>query len=827
MTWKPYAPDAQGLGWMADREPGVKLEGYTAGAASLRDGAQATEDIAAVWAYLDRTGATVEDGYEVAVYDLDDLEEGDLSTTVARPDGEARVLNAGRWSETGGTSSIDLWAGIDSSSLVPGTYQGRGVANNEFVFPYYGQGAEVICTYGDLGGGAFAGRSIAAVRIRAMCSEIVWPAGQQPVGGSTITPALHIGGNIYLGPPTMVPANGSPVEVRGEWLANPSTGRSWTEADLDELAGLLGGTSGVGWQVTATGSANWLPVIYQGWVEVDSAPSDKRLAVGVIRPGPSIVGSWQRIELLDPADGSPAVWAKTAGQRALLVLRRRWGTGWALWRRVLGDGTYPNGWQQGIPVMLPSGRLGGTQDGAEASVGPIDEPGAFGLLLERDDGDLSVDSQPYISVGDDVSGRSGFFHYWTRVDTAQDLLQEFTPASNVDVGYLRVLAALEDPECTDDLLVELVELPGLTVEATVTFSPDDLGDDPSRFQLLEDYLPAEVSLASGTQYGLRFTSPAPANAGWRVQVLSAGRIGGPTSTPADVVNVTFADGVDELQVGATSYGELTAAAQVHSLPETPGGFAAAVTGPVDNVDAVALSWSATAISEGGGFDQYELERADDRTDWQRIANIADQDVTEFEDLEARLDVASSYRIRARRVDGAASEWSDVAEATPTGPECGWVLASNEAPDRALWVDSIGAVTRFEFPEEVAEHRPIGANGTLVLRELEDRLDRFRLTLFIAGLGALGGTPQTPTIAGQQAFDPLRILIGNRRDPDTGRKVLLPYVAVLAPGGDRWFAGVTTAGGERSEPDGSYSMDVTVIEQTDVAWAVTVDGGGVS
>ena len=115
----------------------------------------------------------------------------------------------------------------------------------------------------------------------------------------------------------------------------------------------------------------------------------------------------------------------------------------------------------------------------------------------------------------------------------------------------------------------------------------------------------------------------------------------------------------------------------------------------------------------------------------------------------------------------------------------------------------------------------------MLREIEDRLDRFTLILFVAGLGAMGGTPTTPAAPGQQAFDHLRVLIGNRRDPSTGRKVLLPYVAVLAPGGDRWVAGITTRGGGRSEPDGSDSLDVTVIEQTDVAWAVEVGGGAVS
>lgn len=823
MTWTPYLPDAQGLGWMATREPGVKLEGFSAGAASLREGAQATESVAAVWVYLNRSGVDVEDGYEVSVYDLDDLEEGDLSTVVVRPDADVRVVNAARWSYVSGSSDVDLWAGVDSTALVPSDYQGRGVPNGEFVFPLYGQGAEVVFSYSALGG-AFTGTSVTAVRARAMACEIVWPAGQQPVGGATISPVLHIGGNLYLGPPTMVPANGSPVEVSAEWLANPATGRSWTPTDLDELAGLLGGTSGIGWQITATGSPNWLPVVLQGWVEVDSAPVDKRLAVGVIRPGPSIVGSWQRIPLLDPADGTPATWAKTIGQRSLVVLRRRWGTGWALWRRVLGDGTYPNGWQQGQPVVLPSGRLAGLVDGVAAALGPITDPGGYGLLLERSDGDLSVDSQPYISVNDDVSGRSGFFNYWTRVDASQSLTQEFTTGSAVDVGFARVLAALEDPECEDLLTVEVVDPAGPTVLASVTFDPAALGDDPTSFEVLEDYLDGVASLGSG-QYELVFSCPAPAGEGWRVQVLSAGRIGGPTLTPADVPDIAFGLGADELIVGATAYGELTAAAQVHTLPDPPTGFAATASGPVDNVDAVELEWTPPSVPEGGGFAGVEIERRDDRTDWQRVAYITDDAATEWWDYEARLDVESTWRARTRRVDGSASVWTDEATATPTGPPCGWVLASNEAPSWSGWWDSIGPVVSFEFPEQVSEHRPIGANGSLVLRELEDRLDRFKLTLFLAGLGSLTDTPQVPAVAGrQQVFDPLRVLIGNRRDPSTGRKLMLSYVCVLAPGGDRWFAGITTQGGEVSEPDGSYSMRVTVTEQTDVAAVVTVEAG---
>lgn len=812
MTWQPFAPDAQGFGWMATREPGVQLEGYTAGAVVSINGVGVTEDIAAVRVFVDRTGVTPEDGYELSIYDYDDLAEGDLETSVYRPTADYAFTAAGAWDESVGSTYIDLWEAIDSAALTPGTYAGRTVPNDSFIFPLYGEGAEYLANFGALVGD-LVGRGIAGIRLRAQATEIVDVVARQPVAGATITPFLDIDGLQYLGPPQMVPSTGAAAEVRGSWQANPATGRSWTPADLDNFGD---GTWGAGWMIASTGSVSYLPVILQGWLEVDSVPVDKRLAVGVLRSAGSQVNSWERIELLDPATGAVTPWAKELGTRVLMVLRRRWGSGWMLWRRILGDPTYPNGWGHGEPIILPSGRLAASTDGNVATLGDVELPGSFSFIFERDDGASSLDSQPYASIGDDVSGRSGFFDYWTRVDSSQTLTQEFTPAVGVDVGYLRVEACVITPDVEDLLTVELVDLSGPTVLQTVTFDPVLLGDQPTRFQVLEDYLPAVESLTGAQQYALRFTCPAPRAEGWRVNVASTGRIGGPTNPPADVGDVTFALGVNELRVGATSYAELTAAAQVHSLAETPADLTATPTGIVDGIDTVAVTWGATSVTEGGGFDSYELERLDDRTDWQQIEVVRDELVTEFEDVEARCDVASTYRVRVRRVDGSVSPWSNEDTATPEGPACGYVLGSNTDPDRTVWVDTIGEVWTLEMPEQVSTQQPVGRNGSLVQRELEDRLDRFAVTAFIAGLGALQGTPQTPAEAGQRAFDDLRILIGNRRDPATGRKFLAPYIAVKAPGGDRWLASITTNGGARSEPDGSYSMSLTVQETTDVA-----------
>lgn len=813
MTWTPYAPDALGLGWFATREPSVQIDGASAGAATLTN-AQATEDIAAVWLHLDWTGGTPADGYELAVYDRAALTEGNLSTATFRPGADRNPINAAAFDTFTGTDSSDLWSYVDQAVNVPGTYQGRPIPNQSLVFPLFGEGAQV--GFGLAGiNGALAGRAVVTFRTRALVAELV----ETPVtGGATFTPYIAIDGVPYLGRAVSVPSDGSPARViTAEWPANPATGLSWTPEDLNEF-GSIAGQDSVGWLIAKTGTTNHLPVIFQAWAEVDSAPLDARVAVAVFRPYPGNINGWNRAEFVDPADGTAAPWAKAAGGDYLATFRRRVGSGWILWRRVLGDRTLPNGWGSGLPIFTAAGRLASAQAGNVAALGRVDEAGGFAVLLERDDAALSVDSQAYVSVNDDVSGRGGFFHYWTRVDAGQTLEQEVTPPSAVDVGYLRALVSLMDvdPAPTADLTVELLDRGSATVLGTLVFTVDDLDDTPTRWQVLEDYWPSVIPVTTD-QLGLRFSSPAPAGEGWRVQVLSTSLIGGPGGPPADVGDVTFAAGVDALDVEGTEYLELTAAAQVHTLADPPTAFAAAPLGIDAGVDGCELSWVPTATVDGGGFAAYEVERTDDRTSWQLVARIDDESVAVWEDLEARLDVASTYRIRVRRVDGSVSPWSDEADAIPEGPGCGYVFTSNaDETAPAVWYDTIGSETVLEFPEQVEVVQPIGRNGSLALRELEDRLDRFTVVPFIAGRGARLGTPEEPPETGQRAFDPLRIIAGNRRGSD-GRKLILPYVCVRAPGGDRWFASLLVDSGTRTEPDGSYSMPVTVVETTDVPW----------
>src|SRR5690606_22703674 len=97
----------------------------------------------------------------------------------------------------------------------------------------------------------------------------------------------------------------------------------------------------------------------------------------------------------------------------------------------------------------------------------------------------------------------------------------------------------------------------------------------------------------------------------------------------------------------------------------------------------------------------------------------------------------------------------------------------------------------------------GRDGHVAFYELEERLDQFEVELLVATEGGLTGVEPTAT-PGRRTFDPLLILTGNRKDPDTGTKLALPYVCVRTADGDRWFASIRTEGpGTREEPGGIY------------------------
>lgn len=789
---------------------------YRAAGAKLRS--SVTEDIQAVYVHIDRTGAQPTDGWELEIYDLADLAGGVVQTSIFRPDSDLLVSDAMLgWDEFLGTSTVALYSFIDHVSNTPGTYNGKDIYNNSFVGPVFGGDGAVAFTFAGMGG-TFTGQQVLEVRLRARVQELLAAA---LTSGATFTPFLYRGGLRYRNQPqTYMGEAAEFYEMSSSWTANPQTGRSWTAADMSEFSS---GEWGAGWEIAPTLNSNNFAIIYQGWLEVDAGPSEKRLAVGGLRPAPNLSNGWYRIVLLD-LDGNEVPWSKANGDEYLFVLRRRMGTGWIKWRQVLGDLTLPNGWSQGLPNVVPSGRIAGLVDGGADAIGDIDQPGAFTLILERDDDDLSQDSQPYASVNDDVSGKQGFFNYWTRVFSGQTLTQEMTAAGNVDVGWVRVLACAQDPETVDPLTVELIVRPVNTVLQTVTFDPSLLGDRPTRFQTLEDYWPSEEPLTSGTQYALRFSCPADDGLGWRVQVLSTVKLGNLGAPPAGVVDVDFTQGVDFLSVGATDYGELTASATTHTLAEVPGSFAVAATGELDGIDSIVATWTATSISEGGGFAAYELERSDDGgTSWHRIADITTESVEEFTDYESRRNVETAYRIRSRRVDGSVSEWSDTEVATATLSRCGYVLANNAAADQVQWYDTIGPITEFEFPERADVVSAIGGRDyQLMFREQESRGDVFELDVFIAGQGAKGGTPESPVATGRQAFEALRVLIGNLRNPSTGRKTLLPYIAVMNQDGDRWLAGISTQSGTRNEPGGIYVQTIRVVEVTNTPQSVDVE-----
>ena len=82
-----------------------------------------------------------------------------------------------------------------------------------------------------------------------------------------------------------------------------------------------------------------------------------------------------------------------------------------------------------------------------------------------------------------------------------------------------------------------------------------------------------------------------------------------------------------------------------------------------------ITWSPTSSSiPASGFGFYEMQRMDPiSTDWVTIMQATSPAASGFSDFEARVDILSSYRIRAVDIYGFEGPWSDTITGTITDP----------------------------------------------------------------------------------------------------------------------------------------------------------------
>lgn len=215
----------------------------------------------------------------------------------------------------------------------------------------------------------------------------------------------------------------------------------------------------------------------------------------------------------------------------------------------------------------------------------------------------------------------------------------------------------------------------------------------------------------------------------------------------------------------------------------------------------------------GSLGYTEIQRSDTLTDWQTIMKATNHAVTGFNDYEARVDIATSYRVRNVNLYGFVGPWSSTLTATLTAPG---VTATNlTATDHVLifTTNSVqsgasnlayapgweGEVQEdFNFPESAGQviQTMYGRDFATVFRPLERGGSNFSRTLLVQ---AAAISPET-----LPDFSSLRDMAWAD----------VPYICVRDEDGNRWLSNVSVPSGVALRSRRLYLAPVAVLEVTD-------------
>lgn len=313
--------------------------------------------------------------------------------------------------------------------------------------------------------------------------------------------------------------------------------------------------------------------------------------------------------------------------------------------------------------------------------------------------------------------------------------------------------------------------------------------------------------------------------------LGTATYGEPTS--GDTVLLKWIPGYSPFVTGSTNDSTADAVVLFSTDPPAVSGFAVTMLsqavsgiGPDCGVDPCCIpteifynhvTWTALSSQPVSGFGAYELQRMDDLTDWQTIMSATDMTTSSFNDYEARVGIASSYRIRSTNVYNFAGPWSDTIAETIDDPGvtigCGTgghllIFTSNSQQDGSInlaystvWEGTVNE--DFEFPEtgDVILQKMYGKNFVTAFRPLERGGERFSRTLLVQAAAIA-----PPTLGD---FTALRDLAWDQ----------VPYVCVRDEDGNRWFATIFVPSGRVQLNRTIYMAPITVQEVTDIPFPV--------
>jgi hypothetical protein len=199
------------------------------------------------------------------------------------------------------------------------------------------------------------------------------------------------------------------------------------------------------------------------------------------------------------------------------------------------------------------------------------------------------------------------------------------------------------------------------------------------------------------------------------------------------------------------------------------------------------------------------EEADSLGNWVMLARITSESQKSYVDYTARRNIPIRYRVRAVLATGAFSDWSVTPQVIPRALSSEVILTSDAEPSYTVVVNRKPKV-HYEFlnPEEDTFVIMAGVPYQTVFSTPVERGVRFEYELLLSLI-------DQPEEAGISVFDALRRL---GTSPD------IPYVVVLDYEGERFYAHMQIAGGDRVQPGHKYTATITLTEVTDLPVTVT-------
>ena len=841
MTARAFNPDRPcviGQEWQPDRNTLVPLQNINAKAMVLQ--ASTSDTVEAIWTAIQEMLGKHVPSLAVEVYDitnggspaLPDFDPVDSTVFLPR-DVLTGVPYTASGFHAGAINTLSPYQYVNQTSFIPGTFNGLTVGADTFLFSETGQNYTAGFKF-DSVAGALTSRWI--IRVRAILNVSNLYFGASVTTGSTVgvVPYIVVDGQQFFGDPQAISQTSPLTTVTFDMTENPVTGMPWTVSDIENFDSGSGAQWGIGFTALGVGSTSSYLTVQQVQLQIDSAATDPRLAIGVCQtydPGSGTLGhqGWVRILFVSPNDGSASPITLTPNHYYLFLLKSTLGNLVAL---------------NGLYAQYPPG---GVEDvanppnwvGMQVTLDPttrrpvnllaIGNGFMVGSILEKSSTVMSLDSQPYVfttpTQGQQVGWTTlanGLFHY-SEVSFGQWFRQQFTVDTTTTFGYLQIVVALLSTTTKDPNQALNIQ-PGMTINIKRN-SDDHLMAGPFTINVSDLTAPVtawqrfgidigSVTLTGGVQYYFECLSTANPYVSWQVQVSTSGYGTPPSGPPTGTVATSWGAGIDTMVIynfGVPSfYPNTTAEIFIASLPPAPGSFTATALGEsACHVDGIFLSWTKPVLT-CGTHGYYDIQRSDDNgTTWNSIAKITFADAVNFTDWESVRNSQALYRIREVRADGSPSVWSPTVSATATMSVTGLLFVSNEHPDYNVFYPDVGASRSFSFPQNVTIVQPLGQNYQIAMHDLEYRGRTFNASLAIRSQ-IPGCPPQLVTcdditLTGADVFNPLQTIC--RAD--------ISYVCVHDEHGDRYFANVTSPTGTWQPTTREiFNLDIQVTELTD-------------